>query len=224
MSDLKPEDNATDPIDDPIAKITKLEIDLANARKEAKTAKQEAAAAKRSAAAFEGIDLEEIAKLKEIETDRQQKELEAKGEYAKSLETFKAQAQQAEARATEAESRANKSLVDAALTMEFIKNGGNKDRLPLFLRTVDGIEVKEGKIAYPTVLNDSGSELENLGQYVAHLRETTLGIYFEPMNQSDGSGDKGGKVPPASYPRTVKPSEAGAYLEQIASGEIQVVD
>jgi hypothetical protein len=220
--DIAPDEESIDPA---AARLAKLELDLANARKEAIAAKKEASTLKKSMTAYEGVDLQEVARLKAIEIDRQQKDLEARGEYTKSLENFRTQTKLAEEKAAAAEARASRAAVDSALTLEFIKAGGNKDHLPLFLRTVDGVQMVDGAITYPTRLDESGEELSSLGQYVAHLREkTSLGLFFEPLNQARGSGDRGGKVPAAKTPRTIKASDAGAYIEQIAAGEVEVID
>jgi hypothetical protein len=207
-----------------LAETRKLQRDLENARKEAIAAKKEASDRKKQLAKFDGFDPDEFVRKAEADAAQRQQELVNKGEYEKALEKFKVTAQTAEQQAQAAREEANKAKIESKLSIEFLANGGNPRYLPLFIKSVEGVSIEEGAVKIPMIMDANGQELSTLGQYVSHLREGDLALFFEPQSKAAGSNDTGGKPPKPRLPKTVRSAEASAYISEIAAGEVVIVD
>lgn len=193
-----------------------LKIDLSKARKELKELK----------ARYEGLDPDEYAQLKAEKEERDQRDAESKGNYEKLIGAERKKAEEAQAKYRAAMDKAYEAAVDAALVSAFAANGGKPEHLDNFkvLAKSKLTRDSEGQYVVPeTYLGEDGEPIAEFGDFVSIARDKGgLGFAFDPINKAQGSGDTGGKPSPANTTRHVSPAEAGKYLTEIASGEVQV--
>jgi hypothetical protein len=209
----------TPEVDNPLKKA------LAAERQNARNAAKEVAQLKKQLEAFGSIDPEEYKTLKQQREDEQRIKLEEKGQYQLLIAEKDKLIQAEKEKAAEATAKASKALSKVLLTQAFTKAEGDGSLLPHFLKVVGDLEIdKDGNPIIPTVVKKDGTEVESLDEWITHIRdnEPGYGVYFKPLNKAAGSGDQGGKAPKIGSPSFVSAAEAYKYLDEIASGAVQV--
>lgn len=209
---------------DPNTDIENLKKTLKAEREKSRELTKSLSEVKKQIESLAGIDPTEYQQLKELQSKVQQQELEQKGEYQKALEKFKQEKQQIEQQVREAQTQANRARIDKELVLAFGQLGGNPEYLKHFANlAASDLTIDGEKVVFPTTIRDDGTEIDNLRDYVEHLRDRGgYGIYFNPQNKAAGSNDLGGKTPAVNTPRKIRIADIGANLKDFAEGKIDL--
>lgn len=181
----------------------KLQAELEQLRKWQKKSNEEAKNYRLKAKAYEeaGFSPEELKELKEKEYQRQQKELERKGDFNKLKETlqteFSEKEKQYQSRIEQLQSSMEKTLIQRDVTSAIAKYEGIQPLLqPHVERSVKLMENDDGSMVARVVDADGNPEFNGKGDYltvdefVASLREhDDFGAAFRGRGQS-GSGTR----------------------------------
>lgn len=161
---------------------------------------------------FSGIDLEEMERLKTEAAQREQADLEKKGEYDKLLQKEK-EAFTAYKEKTEKTLREKTEAIEAQTatnlanekrlhnTLNFIQNGGDETQLENYLLTSDryfdyGVAEGDEKASFRLregLRTEKGDEITDVIEGTKFLsKNSNLSVFFKPENKSDGSNPPGG--------------------------------
>ena len=181
----------------------RMQNELEQLRKYQKKANEEAKNYRLKAKAYEesGFSPEELKELREKEIQRQQKEMERKGDFNKLKETlareFSEKEKQYQSRIEQLQSSMEKTLVQREVVSAIAKHDGIETLLqPHVERNVKLMENDDGTMVARVVDPDgspmfnSKGEYMSVDEYVASLREhDDFGVAFRGRQQS-GSGSR----------------------------------
>jgi hypothetical protein len=203
--------------------LTGLKSALATERARAKAAEDR----------LKGVDLAEYDRLKKLEETTKaaaetarKNQLAEQGKYKELLAEKDNQLTAAQNEALAAKQEARATALRSDLARAFVSADGIGEQLENFVliaqsRLKTG---EDGSIIYPgDAIKKDGSPINSMSEFAVWLRESGgVGFAFAPLNKANGTNLTTTTTSNPAKPKTVSPSEAYKYLEEIRMGEITI--